>query len=861
MVKRCIIKIFVLCSFITLFAQNYDTENYSYSQLDNYYRAQSWALVIEKGEEFLEKYPFTIYESEVTFFLAESFYHLDVFSFSQELFEDLLLEENLEKELKRKSMYRLGLILSMQGEHEQALVYLHSLASNPFNDEKDKNVLLYSARSLSSLRRTEELTVVIKHYIKQYGNNSIPVEVEPLLGSLWLGMGIEAFDGKRYVEALEYFKRADLQKVEGEKSPEHYEQSGLYQAVIYYIEGDVDASLRILEDRMHDDGSTAFEYTSLIAIIYGEKENKEKSEQYAKKALEIFQKLPQQYDFGVRFYLHQAIVLQYAQILYERKDFSSVDSLIDTFEASYIDFPYYSLSEDLSLLKAQSLYKNGNTEKALSLFRQYFPKSTETVKALFLSDFWLEGSDIALETDDAYLKGLAFYYLRDWNGAYEAFSVVLENKNHTEYQWAQYYAALSQYFNGSYMSALNLLGNFLLSQPYHEKVWDANMVSAICALEEGQIEKALEYSLDAVYTSKTNEQRQTASVFAAGLYIDEKNYREANALLLEFSTSNDERSISPRLLLAQTYSQMGNIAQADNELKKIISRFPNNDLAREAAYKRGELYFESGDYSQAEKVFREFRYNYADGIYTDVSLFFEAESRLKQDDYNGAILLYTDLINRYLTSTYRFASINALVNLHKNLEEYNTAFEYANQAKREYPTDFNASSLVSQLEELSALASGTDSEIAQARINWDNAGGNTTANGRQKGYELSVLYSKNSNDSDKALEILEDIQMRFQNINGEYSLKANVYNLLGDIEREKNNCQVAARYFLQQAEVLALMGDAQGGIAKALYSAIEAFDCAGLNADAAAVFKEMEKSYEDSIWYERASIIVLEKRN
>ncbi len=853
--KRYVLKIILLSWLVAGFAQNYDTENYAYSQLDNYYKAQSWALVIEKGEAFLEKYPFTVHDAEVSFFLAESYYHLDVFSLSQQLLENILSDENVDKEIEKKAMYRLGLILSMQAQHEQALVYLHKLVANPFSDGRDKNVLLYSARSLSALRRAEELTVVIEYYIKEYGNNTIPLEVEPLLGSLWLGLGIDAYDGKRYAEALGYFERADLQKVEGDESPVHYEQSGLYQAVIHYLEDKTDLALHILEDRLNYDGSVSFEYTSLLAIIYGEKSNIEKSELYAKQAIEVFEKMPQKYDHDAHFFLLQSTVYQYAYILYERNEYSSAVSLIDTFENYNADFPYYIFSDNLILLKAQSLYKNGDTDKALSIFRQDFPESAETVKALFLSNLWHEGVDIALKTNDEYLQAFAHYYLRDWEIASETFISSLETSENAKSDWAQYYAGIANFYSSDFSKSLDLLQDFLRDNPYHEKAWDAFVVSAICSIEQGNIQDALDYSMSAVRSSKNAEQRQVAAVFAAGLYIDEKQYKEANALLLEFSTSSDVRSIAPRMLLAQTYASMGNINQADTELKRIVTQFPNNVSAREAAYRRGELYFENGNYPEAEKLFKEFRFSYPVGTYSDFALFGEAESRKNQQDIQGSILLYTDLVNRYGDSSYRFASMSQLVVLHRQLQEYETALSIANKAQMEYPSDFLASSLVEQRSELAVLVSGVDEEIAKVQFEWEKAGKNEYSNGRDLAYDLALLYVQNIRETDKALEILHDLNNKLQSTN-EYELHANVYQLLGRIARDTENCVEAARYYLEEVRVLASVSQSQEESARALYAAIEAFDCAGMIADAHAVYDELEKNYSDSVWYKRANTIL-----
>ncbi len=856
--KKGIILVFLLFgNMFSLIAQSRETERYAMAQIKNYYNSESWSSVVDSSTDYLAQHPFSTYNDEIRFFQAVSFFHLNILTESQFLLEELLLHKSLDAKLEREAYYWLALILSKQEMYEQALAYYYLLVQEPFEDERDKKVLLYTAQSLSMLRRTDELTAVIEFYIRQYGDGSIPLEVEPLLGSLWLGMGIEAYEAQRYTEALEYFKRADLQKVEGEKSPVHYEQSGLYQAIVHYLEGDTDLALSILESRINYDGSTLFEYASLLSIMYGEESNKIKSELYASDALEVFNTDPEKFDYDTSFFLLQSVVYQYAAILYEQKDFIAVNNLVETFISHYDDVPYYIFSDNITLLNAQSLYKSGNTIQALQLFeRLQFSYYEEHAKALFLSGQWARGADIALKANDIYLQGIAYYYLENWDLAYERFSGVFEDENEIVSSWSMYYAILAQYFSGNYDEILNLIQRFVTDFPFHKKIWDVHTLASTFALESGDAKLALEYSLAAIRSAKTNEQKQMASLFSAGLYMDSNRYNEALNLLNIYTRSSDNLSIAPRMLLSQVYVAMDDIQKADKELQQIITLFPNEPLAREAAYKRGELYYTDGSYAQAERLFREFRFAYPSGVYTDFALYFEAESRLNQDDSNGAILLFTDLVQRYTTSSYRFASINQLVFLHRGLREYRIALDYALQAKSNYPQDFASSQLQIQINELTVLASGADDEIAQTLFSWQSEGENTTPDGRKIGYDLAVLYLQNSGDQSRALELLEDLDSVLQGYRSEYVLHARVLDSLGSIEREQGNCAQSGRYYLQKIEVLVGRNMSEES-AKAFYSAIEAFDCAGMSADANAVFEEMKNNYSDSIWHERASVLLI----
>ncbi len=860
MKKICIVFVIIAFNVISIFSQNFQTEQYAFTQIKNYHNASSWAKIVEAADSFFYAYPFSQYELEVQYYQAESYLKIGNANRAQNMFENILLDNALDDTMKKNTMYYLSTILFSKGKHEESLSYAYVLIENPFDDEeKNKTILLNCAHSLSFLARHNELIAVIEYYIKTYGEGSIPPEMELLLGNLWLGMGVEALNNKRLEEALEYFERSDLQETNGEKNSSFYKKSGFYQALIYYSSGDVARAIQILSDRIHIVSSVSFEYAALLSIVYGEKKDRSLSELYANQALSQFQEMPQAYNNEINFYLLQKSLYWYAVSSFEKKDYEHCVEILNLFNTISIEVfeNSFEMYKEVVLLHAQSLFLTGQIEKAVYLFEHNFPHSTETVKALFLSGAWETAAAIAIQSEDNYLKGLSYFFLGNWDLAYEAFSNLEENAESKYDEWSGYYMSLALYYNGEYSKSLELLSSFLLKAPYHSKAWDAQLISAFCLLQTGQSSRALEHSLVAVRIARTIEQRQTAAVFAAGLYIDKKEYTQANALLLEFSTSNSPSSIVPRLLLAQTYSATGNTRQADYELKRIISQFPNEELAREASYKRGEIFFENGEYREAEQLFRSFNDTYSNGIYSDIALFFEAESRKQQDDFYGAILLHSDLINRYSDSSYRFSSMRELVELHSVIGEYGTALEYVELAQNEYPDDFRSSNLSIKRDELTILTSGIDVEIAKTYIEWQRAGENKTSEGRIHGYELALLYLQNVGEQEKALEILREIQGALEIISGEYMLHANVLQTLGNIYRENATCIDAARYYLQEAEMLTKIANNQENAARALYRAVEAFECAGRIGDANAVYDEMEKNYKNSVWYDRASTLLI----
>ena len=137
----------------------------------------------------------------------------------------------------------------------------------------------------------------------------------------------------------------------------------------------------------------------------------------------------------------------------------------------------------------------------------------------------------------------------------------------------------------------------------------------------------------------------------------------------------------------------------------------------------------------------------------------------------------------------------------------------------------------------------------------------STVEGRRLGYELSKKYLGDDAKQNEGLKLLlELIGMEKQmDLTQEADVLAGSYYLYAQYLREKSEYKTAADAFLNSARVYA--GFDSENAAKSMYGAIEAFDTAGKIADSAQIYRSAEKQFSDSVWTQRAYLIVKDYLN
>ena len=702
-------------------------------------------------------------------------------------------------------------------------------------------------------------------------------EESTIMQDLWVRSGINSlFEGDAN-KSLLYFERADkLENTQGIL----WELSGLYQAKIYFERGNSNKALSILKERYSENSKLAPWFLVAQAELAGRNSSWDDCEELAFLAIQkietekeesmpnkvtvstIGQSYPNELSNKAFYWLGAAY--------FAKKDFEkAVDILSKSSDSEN--------GTDTTFLYAQSLFNAGKRDKALLLFTKYFSSNKDTAIAQLKTGQYLASWKTAVAANNIYLSGLGAYCSADWERAsFSLQSALLKNLVPAQNQsWANYYYAVSLYHQGEYNKAFSRFEIFLSKWQNHVKAWDAKMTAAMCAIQLGgdaMEKKAMILASDAVATASSRDRKIQSALFAASLYSDARQYSKARNVLIPIASENTEDTVPIRFQLADIYAAEGNLTDADTELEKIANVFKSSDFAREAAYRRGEIYYRAQDYQTAAEKFAAFRRDWPVGSFTDSALFFGAECTVKNENIGRAILLYTDVLELFPESTYCFASMDTLVNLYRETNEYQTALDMANKMLAQYGDQARNAGIVSRISELERLVGGDDEQATRFYATWIKNNKNKTPAGREAGFSLATLYLSSIKNRSDGLKMLTTLRLDLESLDAntntagslnseqreDISLYARVLEQLAKAERETGTAQQAAQLYVKAAERYAVAGysDSREKAAHAMYGAVEAFDADKSYADSKAVYTTMQESFADSEWTAKAAQIV-----
>ena len=136
--------------------------------------------------------------------------------------------------------------------------------------------------------------------------------------------------------------------------------------------------------------------------------------------------------------------------------------------------------------------------------------------------------------------------------------------------------------------------------------------------------------------------------------------------------------------LAQVYEKKKDFSSADEKYKEVFARFPDQKLAEEALYRRGELFYGLQDFKTAQERFAEYKNKCRNGSFTEAAWYYTADCMEKNGDSSAAILQNQALIKKFPESTYVYNSAKNLVSLYRAEGKYSEALENANFLLEKY---------------------------------------------------------------------------------------------------------------------------------------------------------------------------------
>lgn len=524
------------------------------------------------------------------------------------------------------------------------------------------------------------------------------------------------------------------------------------------------------------------------------------------------------------------------------------------------NFPYQ--DDDFLILKAKALAKNGNSSGADAIFYELSEKGSlnndgrlDYIRTLLNAGHLystVEQANAASGAEAFYMKGLAFFNRHEWKNAENAFSSAITQKNDRT-ALAENYSKLSYFYLGycqyqleSYENAFKNFSVFIKGETESSLKWLACVTASRCAVQISKKAEAVESAGLALKIAKDEGEIHESVLLLSGIYTDFADFDRALEVLKPYSSQNDDFGNECLYLLAQVYVQKKDFTKADSCYKTLSEQNSSPELAQEALFRRGELFYTNEKYSKAIPLFESYMKNYFEGKFFDAAMYFEADSLLKTGKTEKASLYFMQIIQNYGDSTYKYAARKNMVELFRQNGEYSAALQMAQKMMQEYGSQAQSDGIPAMEKELKALASGADKEILEKEIQYENSGFEKTAESRIAGTELVKLYAKSLNFTKAEKLAVQLLKIQEKN-EAEVECAFENAQFLAGLYRNQNKKEISAQMFLKAAQFARKCGKNEEA-SRCLYGAAESFDAAKKTGDAKSTVELLQKLYPQSTY-------------
>lgn len=517
-------------------------------------------------------------------------------------------------------------------------------------------------------------------------------------------------------------------------------------------------------------------------------------------------------------------------------------------------------------LYAGALFLSGQQDTALEYFNRFAGDGvlTETgilnyAKALLLAgdmESALSAASSVTGIEASYIEMLAAAGTGDWNRVEKLAENCLGQKDFAFLPYVRYYSGIARYRLENYAGAYALLHEFAAEMPAHPYTRSALKTAASCALQLYQqqpesgtvwLDNAVQIAGTLVRTAPNSREQENSVMLAAGIFSDAALYDRGIELLEPYCRRQDQFGLQCRLQMADLYVKKSRFEDADAYYEQICRLFPDDPAAEMAAFRRGEIFYASGQYESAAQRFSEYRKMYPAGMYSDAALYFNGDSLSRLGRTDEAVLQFSLLVTYHTDSTFMYGALSALLQLYRDSGEYTAALETARRLMELYPEQSVSDGVPGEMQELTQLAAGTGEAVVTAFAGYKKAGGSSTAAGRVLGVELAMLYAASPVYAEEGVALVQELLAAVTPVQeSERKTAADINRLSAEFNRNAGSFTEAGRQFLKAAELYAAFDTDQA--ASALYRAAESFDADGKTADARDIAVQMELQYPDSAW-------------
>jgi len=464
-----------------------------------------------------------------------------------------------------------------------------------------------------------------------------------------------------------------------------------------------------------------------------------------------------------------------------------------------------------------------------------------------------------------YLSGLCAVREGAWAFAvlsFSRFSQVYDSKFPDLAPWSHYYLAYSQYRLGKWAESVASFTVYLNSWKTHTYAWQGATTACLAAIQAGS--DPLSFADLAVKLSPSASDLGSSILLRASILFDRKMYAESEAALAGVADGTSTRGLSssaPRaqFMLAEISARLKKTDEAVNRWLYLVSQFPKDPLAEESLYSAGERKYLDGDWIHAAEIFSRYRQTWPSGRFLDTVLRLGGESYNRGGNVDLAIIWWEDLISKYPKSQTVMRTYGDLVNVYRQKGEYAAALGVAQRYREKFPVESAADGIDQEIVELNGILKGESADAAALYALYVKAKRASTSEGRTIGVRLArqyeTDYSKRNDEKVILREITAKSPVKPESVSkGERSAFASAWSMLGNISRDEADFASASKALLSAGNFFATIDGERS--AEALYGAADSFAQAGLRSDAKTTVDTMKKSWPDSVWTQRAAILM-----
>lgn len=668
-----------------------------------------------------------------------------------------------------------------------------------------------------------------------------------LLAEIWIRTGTDRFEHNDYTGADSAFVKA-----EGFDTEKKYAALiGLYRAKM-----SGNNSIELLnsyseENSVQADSTYYADYEASFAEQYAKIGDWENSLAHAQNAIDAMH--AKLLTGGL---LQKAFYYKALAVYSSRGKKEALDLILNSDIKFVSGVPYYKPG---MCLYARCLAENGREKDSLKEYEKLYKaglldaeEKNNYAKVLFSAGYASAARKLAQESgtrESLYVAAISAFNLKNWDVCIEELSRYMksspEKKN---LPYCVFYSGYAYYRLGNNSVCESMLRTFAQDYPNHPLCFNAAVTCANAYVLDGNHDLAQVQAANAVKFASSRAEKERAVILSSTIYEDSGMHEKALAVLAPYASENSDFGVRARFQSALILAKMDRIADSDKAFGEICTKFPDSAFADESCYRRGEIYYAKGNFTQAAVRYKEYVRRFPRGKFIDSAYYYLGDSYRIADKPQAALLQFMTLADSFPESGFAFNARRYSADILKGQKKYREARDQIEILEGMAETAYQKNELQKEKALLEKLAKGGDSRIVILRDRYESEGRETTAAGRQAGTELAeLLWTDESSKMEAAglAEKLYEIQVLKENIEAECANAARCLLICAELDRSQNRSSEAAAKFLETAKLARQAGN--GSLAeRSLYGAAESFDAASMYGDARVTAENLLELYPRS---------------